>query len=69
MWTQASLCQLASELDNSHKHVLGTRSLSVFLSLTPSFALVIISFWLSFSPDYEEDTFPMLSETFIRIID
>lgn len=32
MWTQATLCQLASELESGHRHVLYRWSLRVFLS-------------------------------------
>lgn len=63
MWTHASLCQLASELGNGHRHVLYRCSFSLF-ALQKAFAIVVISL----SPYYQENTFSLWSEIFIRII-
>lgn len=66
MWTHASLCQLASELDNSHRRVFYTCSLRVFL-LHQAFVLVAVCFCLSYSPDYQ-DTFVCEVRHFLELL-
>lgn len=48
MWTHTSLCQLASELDNGHRHVLCRCSLSLSL-LHQAFALLSVCLSLQIS--------------------
>lgn len=48
MWTHASLCQLASELGNGHRHVsYGCSQSQSLFPLQKAFALVVISVCLS----------------------